>query len=642
MRNFVRAGSACPLLAIILLLSLTAYGQQQERVAIINTVDDRDSIGTSDLAYLTGRLRETAVKVLSKSRYGVMTTETIVAFLGSQEQAAKECKAASCLAELGRKVNADYVAQAHIGRFGKQLSINFELYNSKSGNLIGSFMGNSKDIFGLLAIIDEKAPDLFKQMPGVSGGSPSPSVAGGISGLQKTAAYEADDEKRYLVNLNTEPLGVALSFDGVPSCPKTPCKVELREGSVRIIAALEQYETTDTVVSIKQNNQNIVITLKPNFGILEMKPTYSDGIGSDKQWDLTINGKPYSLGEVRLSPNKYSVRLNHECYENIGFDVGINKGKREIFDMASNITLKNGGLALSAERDGEPVSEPVFVNGKRVGETPFNGTVPICAKVEIGNGKEAVDVKLKYNEKVKYTHNINEKKAQMNSCDSEKKKLQNIVAECNRIGRYKQGYNECIEFNVKAQKNKAEEICNEANKTYGEPLIDNRDGKKYKTVVIGKQTWMAENLNYNASGSKCYDNKPSRCDTYGRLYNWETAKKSCPKGWHLPSTAEWKSLTAAVGGEKTGGKFLKATSGWSDKDYNGSGNNMLGFEALSGGSGVHLEYSQPNFKDAGYYGRWWLESNGNGASWSMFFLNDVISYGSYYRHDLFSVRCVKD
>jgi len=175
---------------ILLLFALAAYGQQQERIAIIQTVDDRDSIGFSELAHLTDRLRETAVNVLPKQRYGVMTTESIVAFLGSQENATKICKEASCLAELGRKVNADYVAQARIGRFGGNLTIKTELYNVKSGNLVGSFTGNSKDIFGLLALIDEKASDLFRKMQR----APRDSKDSPVAVLEKAVDYELDNE----------------------------------------------------------------------------------------------------------------------------------------------------------------------------------------------------------------------------------------------------------------------------------------------------------------------------------------------------------------------------------------------------------------------------------------------------------------
>jgi len=153
---------------ILLFLAIAAWGQQ-ERIAIIQTLDDRDSIGTSELIYLTDRLRETAVNVLPKQRYGVMTSESIVAFLGSEERATKVCNEASCLAEIGRKVNADYVVQARIGRFSGNLTIKTELYSSKSGNLIGSFTDSHKKISGLLDVIDKKAPDLFKEMPGVSG-----------------------------------------------------------------------------------------------------------------------------------------------------------------------------------------------------------------------------------------------------------------------------------------------------------------------------------------------------------------------------------------------------------------------------------------------------------------------------------------
>ena len=132
--------------------------------------------------------------------------------------------------------------------------------------------------------------------------------------------------------------------------------------------------------------------------------------------------------------------------------------------------------------------------------------------------------------------------------------------------------------------------------TYGS-LYDSRDGKTYKTVVIGSQTWMAENLNYNASGSVCYGNNTSNCDTYGRLYNWNTAMAACPSGWHLPSDAEWTALTDFAGGVSTAGWHLKSASGWSS---GGNGQDTYGFAALPGGGGL----SDGTFF-ADEYNRWW-------------------------------------
>jgi len=100
---------------------------------------------------------------------------------------------------------------------------------------------------------------------------------------------------------------------------------------------------------------------------------------------------------------------------------------------------------------------------------------------------------------------------------------------------------------------------------YSGTFIDNRDTKPYKFVKIGSQTWMAENLNYEAEGSECYDKDEANCDTYGRLYDWEMAialpgcndetcasqitekhQGICPDGWHIPSDAEWGVLVQFV------------------------------------------------------------------------------------------------
>ena len=301
----------------------------------------------------------------------------------------------------------DYIAQCSFTElYDSDFIVTFELYNVSTEALIDKFVDKAKNTDGLLAIMQEKIPEGFMKIPGASsrGKTVLPPVVGGIRDLERAVDYEFNDEKRYLASVSTEPQGAALSFDGVPDdrCSRTPCKTEFSEGNVRIIARLEQYETADTTVSIKRNNQNIAIILKPNFGVLEIEPAYSDGIGKYDSWSLAINDKSYSLGEIRLSPGNYTVRLNHECYENIGFTAGIHKGKREVFDMSRHIALKKVGLVLRAERNGEPASEPVFVNGRQVGETPFSGPVPLCARIEIGKSREKVNVELKHNDKVEY------------------------------------------------------------------------------------------------------------------------------------------------------------------------------------------------------------------------------------------------
>jgi len=167
-------------------------------------------------------------------------------------------------------------------------------------------------------------------------------------------------------------------------------------------------------------------------------------------------------------------------------------------------------------------------------------------------------------------------------------------------------------------------------------FTDSRDSRKYGAVEIGPQIWMAENLNFNVEGSKCYDNELG-CQ-YGRLYNWNTAMKVCPKGWHLPSGVEWDILTLSVGGDKTAGKYLKATSGWNN---NGNGTDKYGFSALPGGYGN----SRGSFGDVGDSGYWWSskENDSNDAyRWYMGYNSESVDRGSSDKSGLRSVRCVQD
>ena len=87
----------------------------------------------------------------------------------------------------------------------------------------------------------------------------------------------------------------------------------------------------------------------------------------------------------------------------------------------------------------------------------------------------------------------------------------------------------------------------------------NIKGQTYKTVQIGDQIWMAENLNLEVPNSYCYDKDPGNCRNYGRLYSWQAAKAVADlvPGWHLPTDEEWTMLTAFLGGTGKAGTSLK-------------------------------------------------------------------------------------
>ena len=172
-------------------------------------------------------------------------------------------------------------------------------------------------------------------------------------------------------------------------------------------------------------------------------------------------------------------------------------------------------------------------------------------------------------------------------------------------------------------------------------FTDTRDGKVYRIVQVGGQVWFAENLNYAAEGSMCYENSPDSCAKYGRLYDWATALKVCPAGSHLPSDGEWNVLVDYVGGEEKAGTKLKSSTGWNSKSGVPVGTDNYGFSALPNGYGV----SVGSFDAAGYGGSWWsaTEDYADGA-WHRSIYYDFQNVG---RHDggktvLFSVRCMAD
>ena len=182
-------------------------------------------------------------------------------------------------------------------------------------------------------------------------------------------------------------------------------------------------------------------------------------------------------------------------------------------------------------------------------------------------------------------------------------------------------------------------------------FTDARDGQVYKYVKIGSQMWMAQNLNYAGVGV-CYDNSPSNCATYGRLYTWSEVMAGassstsvpsgvqgiCPSAWHVPSDAEWSTLVRFVD-SATAGTKLKSTSGWSGS---GNGTNAYGFNVLPAGA----RYNKRTFFGlGGYYADFWSSSENDAPNaWSRFFYyyDAYVNRYSINKSDGFSLRCVND
>lgn len=110
---------------------------------------------------------------------------------------------------------------------------------------------------------------------------------------------------------------------------------------------------------------------------------------------------------------------------------------------------------------------------------------------------------------------------------------------------------------------------------------DSRDGKRYKTITVGGQTWMAENVSAPVPwGTSCYKEQDENCATYGHLYSWTAAQAACMPGWHLPTTAEWYQLIKYLeGGTGQVGYKIKSAFGWGDN----GGSNSSGLSVAPAG-----------------------------------------------------------
>jgi len=197
--------------------------------------------------------------------------------------------------------------------------------------------------------------------------------------------------------------------------------------------------------------------------------------------------------------------------------------------------------------------------------------------------------------------------------------------------------------------------------TYG--TVTDIDGNVYKTIIIGTQTWMAENLrttkyrngdpitNVQSSWGTTvteaycdYYNTPSNSTTYGRLYNGYAVTDSrniAPTGWHVATNTEWTTLTTYLGGVSVAGGKLKETGTTHWESPNTGATNESGFSSLPGG----MRWGSGNFDFLGSYGVWWSSTEYNINSIYNKDMNyNTIAVGGVFEPKTkgYSVRCIKD
>jgi uncharacterized protein (TIGR02145 family) len=173
-------------------------------------------------------------------------------------------------------------------------------------------------------------------------------------------------------------------------------------------------------------------------------------------------------------------------------------------------------------------------------------------------------------------------------------------------------------------------------------VTDSRDGQIYQTIQIGTAWWMSENLRYDAGqGSYCYDDNATKCQTYGKLYTWEAAMRSCPAGWHLPSISEFETLLNTLGGTELAGGKMKDYELQLWREVNVGATNEVGFNALPAGR----RYDSGLYAGVSYYAQYFASTEYN--SKDAYNMTIGYDYGNafiynYKKAYAISVRCVKD
>ena len=295
----------------------------------------------------------------------------------------------------------------------------------------------------------------------------------------------------------------------------------------------------------------------------------------------------------------------------------------------------SGQAPQSAESDGSSSSEKA-VDGSSSSDGKTSSS---SGKVE--SSSSSSDVVAESSSSEKSSSSVAESSSSVESSSSEEQSSSSVVESSSSVAESSSSLeiesSSSITLSSSSETPTVKSIYDAENNT----LTDLRDNQVYKTVTIGEQIWMAENLNYDyKAGSKsfCYNDSTKYCDSYGRLYVKEIKDTVCPDKWHLPDSLEWEKIIQIAGWKNGPLKADSSWAPWQNKETNGT--NETGFSALAAGMRTALGsgYGEINRK-----ARFWMAGKINRHVAIDIFNDEAPDY--LFTSDgvpAYSIRCLKD
>gem|GEM_PF-862156 len=390
------------------------------------------------------------------------------------------------------------------------------------------------------------------------------------------------------VTINSTPSGAKVYLDNEYIGTTPLMKKGEAEGilagkyNLRLTMNSDLYIDYEDAITVKAGEPlTKTIDIKSNFGTIKIV-TEMTGV---KVMVNGIENKEFSRDlQARLKPGNYEIEILKDKHQPVKKTVSLADGAVET--IQAQFIAKQGRIMAYSVPDGAD-----FTLTDETGKEIYKGK-SLDQQVLIG------------------TYTV---KAQMEGYGNIKNKTITVT----------EGYKEPIEFAF-TDEDKIKLNLNESN------FIDLRDGKIYKTIKIGNQIWLAENLNYDSGeGSLCYGNNDQYCKKYGRLYTWEGSKRAVPIGWHMPTKNEWKEFLDFIGGEGSYGF------------NNLIGNQNIQFNILFSGYGN----SDKSFSSIGSYTKYWSATEEKNNIWIVYISKggqEIKMVNSGQLNDYYSLRLVKD